>query len=201
MFLALKSNNSLYDETFIQNYIKINLIPQMQRIPGVAEVQPFGSREYSMRIWLKLDRLAAYNLSPQDVIQAVKGQSLEASPGRLGQSSKEVFEYVLKYKGKLNKNEDYENIIIKANNDGSLVRLKDVARVSFGSLSYAANSRLNGGATSGIALVQTAGSNANEILIEAERSEEHTSELQSLMRISYAVFSLKKKKKRQNRKT
>src|SRR3546814_3869055 len=93
MFLALKSNNSLYDETFIQNYIKINLIPQMQRILGVAEVQPFGSREYSMRIWLKPDSLAAYNLSPQAVIQAVKGQSLEASPGSLGQSSKEVLDW------------------------------------------------------------------------------------------------------------
>ena len=169
MFVALTSKDSLYDEAFIQNYIKINLIPQMQRIPGVAEVQPFGGREYSMRIWLKPDRLTAYNLSPQDVLGAIKEQSLEASPGRLGQSSREVFEYVLKYKGKLNKGEDYENIIVKANNDGSVIRLKDLARVSFGSFSYATNSRLNGGPTSGIALLQTAGSNANEILTEAER--------------------------------
>jgi HAE1 family hydrophobic/amphiphilic exporter-1 len=168
MFVALTSKDSLYDEAFIQNYIKINLIPQMQRIPGVAEVQPFGGREYSMRIWLKPDRLTAYHLSPQDVLGAVKEQSLEASPGRLGQSSQEVFEYVLKYKGKLNKGEDYEDIIVKANNDGSVIRLKDVARVSFGSFSYATNSRLNGGPTSGIALLQTAGSNANEILTEAE---------------------------------
>ena len=169
MFVALTSRDSLYDEAFIQNYIKINLIPQMQRIPGVAEVQPFGGREYAMRIWLKPDRLVAYDLSPQDVLQAIRDQSLEASPGRLGQSSREMFEYVVKYKGKLNRNEEYENIIVKATNDGRVIRLKDVAGVSFGSFSYAANSRLNGGATSGIALLQTAGSNANEILIEAER--------------------------------
>ena len=169
MFVALTSKDSLYDEAFIQNYLKINVIPQMQRIPGVAEVQPFGGREYAMRIWLQPDRLVAYSLSPQDVMRAIADQNVEASPGRLGQSSPEMFEYVLKYKGKLNQNEDYENIIITATNDGQLVRLKDVARVSFGSFSYAANSRLNGGAASGIALLQTAGSNANEILIEAKR--------------------------------
>ncbi|MGK6351163.1 efflux RND transporter permease subunit [Parapedobacter sp. DT-150] len=176
MFVALTSKDSLYDEAFIQNYIKINLIPQMQRIPGVAEVQPFGGREYAMRIWLKPDRLVAYNLSPQEVMRAVTDQNVEASPGRLGQSSPEMFEYVLKYRGKLNKNEDYENIIVKATNDGDIVRLKDVARVSFGSFSYAANSRLNGNATSGIALLQTAGSNANEILTEAKRQLDAFSE-------------------------
>jgi len=169
MFLALTSKDTLYDEAFIQNYLKINVIPQMQRIPGVAEVQPFGGREYAMRIWLQPDRLMAYNLSPQEVMQAVTDQNVESAPGRLGQSSPEMFEYVVKYKGKFSQHEDYENIIVKATNDGQLVRLKDVARVSFGSFSYAANSRLNGGATSGIALLQTAGSNANEILIEAKR--------------------------------
>jgi len=176
MFVALTSKDSQYDEAFIQNYLKINVIPQMQRIPGVAEVQPFGGREYAMRIWLKPDRLVAYNLSPQDVIRAIADQNVEASPGRLGQSSPEMFEYVLKYKGKLSQNEDYENIIITATNEGQLIHLKDVARVSFGSFSYAANSRLNGGATSGIALLQTAGSNANEILIEAKRQIDALSE-------------------------
>lgn len=176
MFVALASKDTLYDETFLQNYIKINLIPRMQRIKGVAEVQPFGSREYSMRIWLKPDRLAAYQLSPQEVIQAVNGQNREAAPGRFGQGSEEVYEYVLRYKGKLDQTEDYENIIVKANNDGSVIRVKDVARVSFGSFSYAANSRLNGGPTSGIALLQTSGSNANQILTEAERQIEEFSE-------------------------
>jgi len=169
MFVALSSTDTTYNETFLLNYIKINLIPQLQRIPGVGEAQPFSARDYSMRIWLKPDRLAALGLSPQDVTNAIKDQSLEAAPGRFGQSSTESFEYVLKYKGKLNKNEDYENIIIKANSDGSLIKLKDVARVEFGSYTYSSNGKLNGGATSGVAVFQTAGSNANDILTEAQK--------------------------------
>jgi len=169
MFVALSSTDTTYDETFLLNYIKINLIPQLQRIPGVGQAQPFGTRDYSMRIWLKPERLAALNLSPQDVTNAIKDQSLEAAPGRLGQNSTESFEYVLKYKGKLNKSEDYENIIIKANSDGSLVRLKDLARVEFGSYTYSSNGKLNGSATSGVAIFQTAGSNANDILTEAQK--------------------------------
>ncbi|HXO76038.1 MAG TPA: efflux RND transporter permease subunit, partial [Puia sp.] len=115
MFIGLYSTDSSYDETFLQNYSKINLIPKLQRIPGVADASPFGTKDYSMRIWLKPDRLVAYNLSPIEVTSAIKDQSLEAAPGRFGQSSKEVYEYVLKYKGKLNQNEDYENVIVKSN--------------------------------------------------------------------------------------
>ena len=169
MFLGFYSTDSAYDETFLQNYEKINLIPKLQRIPGVGDAQPFGTKDYSMRIWLKPDRLAAYNLSPMEVTGAIKDQSLEVAPGRFGQSSSQVFEYVLKYKGKLNQNADYENIIIKANPDGSVIRLKDVARVEFGSYAYSSNSKLNGNPTSGVAIFQTAGSNANDILTEAER--------------------------------
>ncbi len=169
MFISVYSKDSTYDETFLQNYVKINLIPKLQRIPGVGDAQPFGTKDYSMRIWLKPDRLVAYNLSPLEVTDAIKDQSLEAAPGRLGQSSKEVFEYVLKYKGKLNQNEEYENIIIKSNSDGSAIRLKDVARVEFGSYTYSSNSKLNGHPTTGLAIFQVAGSNANDILTEAQK--------------------------------
>src|ERR1700743_3802602 len=168
MFISLYSTDTSYNETFLQNYAKINLIPKIQRIPGVADAQPFGTKDYSMRIWLKPDRLVANNLSPIEVTSAIKDQSLEAAPGRLGQSSKEVDEYVLKYKGKLNQNEDYENIIVKSNSDGSVVRLKDVARVEFGSYTYSSNSTLNGHPTTGIAIQQLSGSNANDILTQAE---------------------------------
>ena len=168
MFIAVYSKDSTYDETFLQNYIKINLVPKLQRIPGVGDAQPFGTKDYSMRIWLKPDRLMAYNLSPIEVTDAIKDQSLEAAPGRLGQSSKETFEYVLKYKGKLNKNEDYENIIVKSNSDGSVIRLKDVARVEFGSYTYSSNGKWNGYPTSGVAVYQVAGSNANDILTQAQ---------------------------------
>lgn len=169
MFVALSSEDSTYDETFLLNYIKINLVPQLQRIPGVGQAQPFGTRDYSMRIWLKPDRLAALGLSPQEVTGAIREQSLEAAPGRLGEASKEVFEYVLKYKGKLTQNKEYEDIIIKANSDGSVIRLKDVARVEFGSYTYSSNGKLNGNASSGVAVFQTAGTNANDILIQAEK--------------------------------
>ena len=101
MFVAVSSeDSSQYDELFLENYIKISLIPQVQRVPGVAQAQVFGTKDYSMRIWLKPDRLIANNLSPQDVLNAIKDQNLEAAPGRLGQNSTETFEYVLKYKGK-----------------------------------------------------------------------------------------------------
>ena len=169
MFVALSSKDTAYDETFLQNYMKINLIPKLQRIPGVGDVQPFGTKDYSMRIWLKPDRLIAYNLSPLEVTGAIKDQSLEAAPGRFGQSSTETYEYVLKYKGKLNQIADYENIIIKSNTDGSVVRLKDVARVEFGSYTYSSNSKLNGNPTTGAAIFQVAGSNANDILTEAQK--------------------------------
>jgi hydrophobic/amphiphilic exporter-1 (mainly G- bacteria), HAE1 family len=170
MFVALSSDNvKQYDELFLENYIKINLIPQIQRVPGVGQALVFGAKDYSMRIWLKPDRLIANNLSPKDVLDAIRDQNLEAAPGRLGQNSPEVFEYVLKYKGKLNQGEDYENFVIKANSDGSMLRLKDVARVEFGSYTYSSNSRMDGTPVSGFAVFQTAGSNANDILTEVEK--------------------------------
>src|SRR5258708_15651346 len=122
-----------------------------------------------MRIWLKPDRLIANNLSPQDVLSAIKEQHPDAAPGRLGQSRPETFEYVIKYKGKLNKNEDYENMIVKANSDGSLLRLKDMAGGEFGAYTYISNNKLNGKPTSGFGVLQTPGSNANQILTELER--------------------------------
>ncbi|ASW75992.1 multidrug transporter AcrB [Chryseobacterium piperi] len=177
MFTGLYSEDpKQYDELFLQNYLKINIIPQLQRIPGVAEAQIFGSKDYSMRIWLKPDRLADNNLSPQEVMKAIQDQNLEAAPGRLGQGSKETYEYILKYKGKLDKDLDYENIPIKANNDGSFLRLKDVARVEFGSYTYTGTNRLDGGKpVAGFAILQSAGSNANEILTEIEKQIEEYS--------------------------
>src|SRR4030095_4029876 len=161
------SNDPAYDETFLQNYAKINIIPELQRVPGVGQAMVFGAKDYSMRIWLNPDRLTANNLSTQEVLNAINDQNLEAAPGRFGQSSSASFEYILKYKGKLSKNEDYENIILKSSPDGSSVRLKDVARVEFGAFAYSANTYISGKPGIGIALFQTAGSNANDILTSA----------------------------------
>lgn len=162
------STDSTYDETFLQNYAKINILPELQRVPGVGQAMVFGAKDYSMRIWLKPDRLTANNLSTQDVLNAIREQNLEAAPGRFGQGSAASFEYILKYKGKLSQNADYENIILKASLDGSVVKLRDVARVEFGAFAYSANTQISGYPGIGIALFQTAGSNANDILTAAE---------------------------------
>src|SRR6476620_10585100 len=169
MFVGLYSeDSSKYDEIFLENYLRINIIPQLQRIPGVAQALVFSSKNYSMRIWLKPDRLTANNLSAQDVLNAIKDQNIEAAPGRLGQNSAESFEYIIKYKGKLNKNEDYENMVVKANSNGSVLHLKDLARIEFGAYTYTSSNRLNGLPASGFGVLQTPGSNANEIITELE---------------------------------
>lgn len=168
MAIALYSDGS-YDETFLQNYAKINIVPEIQRVHGVGQATIFGTKDYAMRIWLKPDRLASYGLSAQDVLASIKEQNLEAAPGKFGEGSKESFEYVIKYKGKLNTNEDYENIILKSNNDGSMIRLKDVTKVGLGSFNYTSEARVDKGPSTGILIYQTAGSNANEILTEVNR--------------------------------
>ncbi len=169
MVPLLYSTDSAYDEKFLQNYTKINIIPEIQRVPGVGQASVFGAKDYSMRIWLQPDRLNANNLGVQDVLNAIHDQNLEAAPGRFGESSTASFEYILKYRGKLSQQTDYENIIIKAGADGSIIRLKDVARVEFGAFSYSSNSLVQGKPGTGLAIFQTAGSNANDILIAVDQ--------------------------------
>ncbi len=159
------STDTAYDEKFLQNYVKINVIPEIQRVPGVGQAQVFGAKDYSMRIWLKPDRLAANNLSVQEVLTAIQDQNVEAAPGRFGEGSSASFEYILKYKGKLSQNKDYEDIIIKSGTDGSVVKLSDIARVEFGAFTYGSNSMIQGYPGTGMGIFQTAGSNANDILI------------------------------------
>ena len=168
MVPLIYSTDTAYDETFLQNYAKINIIPEIQRVAGVGQAQVFGAKDYSMRIWLKPDRLTAYNLGVNDVLNAIREQNIEAAPGRFGQGSTSSFEYILKYKGKLSNNAEYENIILTSTEDGSVVRLRDVARVEFGSFSYSANTLVIGKPGIGIAIFQTAGSNANDILTSVD---------------------------------
>lgn len=168
MVPLIYSEDSTYDEKFLQNYAKINILPELQRVPGVGQAMVFGAKDYSMRIWLKPDRLTAHNLSTQDVLNKIRDQNLEAAPGRFGQGSTASFEYILKYKGKLSNNADYENIILRSSPVGSTIRLKDVARVEFGAFAYSANTQILGKPGIGIAIFQTAGSNANDILTQAD---------------------------------
>ena len=165
-----------YDQTFVANYAQINIIPEIKRIPGVGSASIFGGvKDYSMRVWLNPNQLAAYKITPAEVMAAIQDKNLEAAPGKLGERSKEVFEYVIKYKGKLTKPEEYENIAIRANADGSVLHLKDVARVELGSYSYGSVTHLNGKEGIGIGIIQLAGSNANEIQIAIDKLMEKAS--------------------------
>lgn len=155
-----------YDQTFLANYAQINLIPDIKRIPGVGSATIFGgNKDYAMRVWLNPAKMASYNLTPKEVMAIIQDKNLEAAPGKFGESSKESFEYVLTYRGKLNKPDDYGNMVIKANPDGSILRLKDLARIEFGAYSYTNFTRVNGKPGINIGIVQLAGSNSNQIQI------------------------------------
>ena len=155
-----------YDQTFVANYAQINIIPEIKRIPGVGSASIFGGvKDYSMRVWLNPTQMATYNVTPNEVMAAIQDKSLEAAPGKFGERSKEVFEYVIKYKGKLTKVEDYQNIAIRSNADGSVLRLKNVARVELGAYSYNSLTRLNGKKGIVIGVIQLAGSNSNDIQV------------------------------------
>nr|WP_121272717.1 efflux RND transporter permease subunit [Pedobacter schmidteae] len=159
-----------YDQTFVANYAQINIIPEIKRIPGVGSASIFGGvKDYSMRVWLNPTQMATYKITPNEVMAAIQDKSLEAAPGKLGERSNEVFEYVIKYKGKLNKPEEYGNIAIRANEDGSVLHLRDVARIELGAYSYTSSSRLNGKDGIVIGVIQLAGSNANEIQIAVDK--------------------------------
>jgi len=160
-------DEKLFDQTFIANYTFINLIPELKRISGVGQAVIWGGdKNYSMRVWLKPAQMATYRLTPNEVMSAIQDQNLEAAPGRFGEDSDESFEYVVKYKGKLNKPADYEDIIIRANEDGSFLRLKDVAKVEFGAYTYNGHTLVDGKPGIDLAAFQLAGSNANEIQIK-----------------------------------
>ncbi|MGY5253494.1 efflux RND transporter permease subunit [Sphingobacterium spiritivorum] len=159
-----------YDQTFLNNYAQINIIPELKRISGVGQALIFGgSKDYSMRVWLDPKQMASYKLTPSEVMAAIQDKNVEAAPGKFGESSRESFEFVIKYKGKLNQPADYENIIIRSNADGSILRLKDVARVELGAYTYGSNTRINEKSGINIGIMQLAGSNANEIQIAIQQ--------------------------------
>ncbi len=159
-----------YDEAFLQNFAKINLVPELKRIPGVGNVNLYGSKDYSVRVWLDPNKLASYGLVPADVELAISNNSFEASPGRLGEESNAPLQYVLRYKGKLNTPEDFERIALKAKSDGTFLRLRDVARIEFGNSSYASDTYTDGKPSVILSVIQASGSNANSIAIEVKKS-------------------------------
>lgn len=164
LIFAIYSDDPSYDQTFLQNYANINIIPQIKRINGVGDASAFGTLDYTMRIWLKPDVMATYGLVPNDVSVALAEQNIEAAPGQFGEQGNQAFQYTLKYTGRLKDEAAFSNIIIKADANGQVLRLKDVARIELGAQSYASSVKFNGKPALGIAINQTAGSNAKEVI-------------------------------------
>ncbi|MEG1634941.1 MAG: efflux RND transporter permease subunit, partial [Rikenellaceae bacterium] len=165
---ALYSPDDSYDKVFISNYLKINVQPQIQRVSGVGDVMILGG-DYSMRIWLKPDVMAQYNLVPADITAILGEQNVEAPTGTLGDNSDNTFQYTLKYRGRHEKPEEFEQLVIKSLPNGEILRLKDVASIELGALSYDVESETDGHPASSCIISQTAGSNANEIIIEVDK--------------------------------
>jgi len=167
MYVNLYSKDKNTDMKYLFNYAGVNMIPEIQRIDGIGRASILGSRQYAMRIWLKPDRMRAYNISADDVMKALDEQSVIGSPGRIGRSDggrAEALEYVLTYQGRFNDENQYKNVILKANANGEMLRLKDVADVSLGSEFYDIYSNLDGYPSAAIMLKQTYGSNASDVI-------------------------------------
>ena len=172
---ALVSSNNTYDQTFLANYLDINVIPQLKRVNGVGDVVALGDT-YSMRIWLKPERMAQYGLVPADITAVLGEQNLEAPTGTLGENSKNTFQFTMKYRGRLKSVEEFQNTVVRTQEDGSVLRLKDVAQVELGTLSYGFRSEMDSHPGVTFLIYQVAGSNATAVNAELSKELERMSE-------------------------
>ena len=175
MYVNVYSTQEGVDQNFLYNYAFVNILPEIKRVRGVGTATILGSRQYAMRVWLNLERMRAYNLSSEDVMKALGKQSMIGSPGRLGQATgktSQTVEYVLTWVGRYNKPEQYENIILKANPDGEILRLKDIAKVELSASYYNLYSDIDGHPSAAIVLKQTPGSNAAVVIEEVKKKLE-----------------------------
>lgn len=171
MYVNLYSEEKTADQKFLYNFANANLLPELTRIKGIAQTRILGSRQYAMRVWLNPDKMRAYKVSTEEVMKAIDDQSVIGRPGRLGQASgkqSQALEYVLTYEGRFNKPEQYENIILRANNEGESLHLKDVATVELGSEFFDIYSNLDGHPSAAIVLKQTYGSNASDVIADVK---------------------------------
>lgn len=166
--MSLYCTNGEYDEKFLSNYLKINVVPRIQRISGVGEVMVM-SNDYAMRIWLKPDVMAQYGLVPSDIIAVLGEQNIEASTGTLGQDSENTFQYTLKYRGRYETGEEFGNLVVRTEGNGNVLYLKDVADIELGMTSYSFSGGVSGYPGATFMVMQTAGSNANEIIEEINK--------------------------------
>lgn len=190
MYVNIFSTDSTLDEKFIYNFADINILKELKRIDGVGFAEIMGVQDYSMRVWLKPDRLLAYNLSTEEVTDAIREENVEAAPGKTGESSgkgAQSLQYVLKYPGKFSRVPEYENIIIRSNPDGSFLRLKDVADVEFGSEDYSMTSSANGRPSASIMLKQRPGSNAREVIANVKKRLEELKQVSFPSGMTYDI--------------
>jgi hydrophobe/amphiphile efflux-1 (HAE1) family protein len=167
LYLNLMSSDPAADEDFIYNFADINILQELKRIDGVGFAEIMGQKEYSMRVWLKPDRMLAYNVSADDVVQALRNQNIEAAPGKVGESSgkqTQPLQYVLRYTGKFFEPKQYAEVVIRSQEDGSLLRLKEIADVEFGAMTYSMVSKTDGRPAASIMLKQRPGSNARDVI-------------------------------------
>ncbi|MBK5203188.1 MAG: efflux RND transporter permease subunit [Prolixibacteraceae bacterium] len=164
MIYSLTSDDGQYDEKFLTNYLAINVTPAVQRVEGVGNVQSFGAKTYSMRIWLDPDAMRQHHLIPGDITGVLAEQNIEAAPGKFGNNSDRTHEYIMRYSGRLKTAEEFGNMIISSDKNGNTLRLKDVAKVELGGLSYLLNGRSNNQPAVPCMVTQIAGSNANDVV-------------------------------------
>ncbi|MCM1518216.1 MAG: multidrug efflux RND transporter permease subunit [Pseudoflavonifractor sp.] len=173
LFIALESDDpSRYDALYLTNYAKLNIVDELSRLPGVGGVDAFGAGEYSMRVWLDPDVMQVRGVTPADVVAAIQSQNMEVSAGSVGeppQSSGEAFQFTLTSKGRLTTSTQFGDIIIKTNSDGSILRLRDIARIDLGSESYSATSQVSGQQAGLLGVYQTPGANALTVAKEVEK--------------------------------
>lgn len=196
MYVNIFSTDETHDQNFLYNYTFVNLLPEIKRVRGIGSATILGSRQYAMRVWLNLDRMRAYNVSADDIMKAIGEQSMIGSPGRLGQATgrtSQTVEYVLTWVGRYNKPEQYENIILKANSEGEILRLRDVAEVELGPSYYNIYSDIDGHPSAAIVLKQLPGTNAAVVIEEVKKKLEDIKELSfppgMTFEVSYDVSS------------
>jgi len=164
MIFSLWSSSPNYNQTFLQNYANINIIPQIKRVNGVGEAVIFGQQDYAMRIWLKPDIMSNYGLVPQDIMNLLAEQNIEAAPGQFGERGDQSFQYTIKYKGRLQTIDEFEKIVIRSDDSGQVLTLGEIARIELGAQNYSGDAYTNGNPSVGMAIAQTAGSNARAVI-------------------------------------
>ena len=190
MYLNVYSSDTSLDEKFVYNFAEMNIIPQLRRIKGVGYCNMLGAKQYAMRIWLKPDKMLAYTISTDDVLNALEEQNIEAAPGKIGESSDkkaQALQYTIKYTGKFNTEEEYENIPLKATEDGQILRIKDVADVEFGTTYFDVESKFNGGSGAAIMIKQLPGSNARAVIYDVKSRLAELKETMFLKGMDYEV--------------